>query len=67
MSVGYISILGTVATNFFEHFNDLKLKNSKLKSRISHRELQLSYRNHLHLTAYKKDTIFPRRQALVRD
>jgi hypothetical protein len=38
--------------NFFEHFNVVKQKNSKLQSCRSHRELQFSYKNHLHPTSY---------------
>ena len=39
---------------FFEHLNALKWKNSKLKSCRSHRDLQFSYKVHLHPTSYQK-------------
>ena len=49
---------------FLKYLNDLKYKNSKLEIYKSHRGLQLSYEKYLHLTPYKNDMIFPKRQRL---
>ena len=42
----------------FEHLNDSKCENSKLQSSRSHRELQFSYKFHLHMTSYPRVMIF---------
>ena len=44
--------------NFFDQFNVVKWKNSKLQSCRSRRELQFSYKNHLHPTSYWRVMIF---------
>ena len=46
--------------NFFEHFNIVKWKNSKLESCRSRRGLQFSYKNHLHPMSYRWVMIFQR-------
>jgi hypothetical protein len=46
--------------NFFEHFNFIKSKNSKLESCRSRRGLQFSYKNHLHPMSYERVMIFQR-------
>ena len=46
--------------NFFENFNFIKWKNSKLESCRSRRGLQFSYKNHLHPMLYRRVMIFQR-------
>ena len=46
--------------NFFEHFNIVKWKNSKLESCTSRWELQFLYKNHLHPMSYRRVMIFQR-------
>jgi hypothetical protein len=45
---------------FFEHLNNLKWKKIKTRNCRSCRELQFSYKNHLHPRSYEKNTIFLR-------
>jgi hypothetical protein len=44
--------------NVFEYLNFVKLKNSKLKSCRSHRDLQCLCKNHFHPTSYQRVMIF---------
>jgi len=46
--------------NFFEHLNIVKWKNLKLEICRSRRELQFSYKNHLHPMSYRRVMIFQR-------